>query len=48
MPNSTSNISKIYEEPAVIKRTQRIGALEEITSNGTIAAAVMVGAALLV
>ena len=47
MPNSTSNISKIYEEPAVIKRTQRIGALEEITSNGTIAAAVMVGAALL-
>ena len=47
MPNSTSNISKIYEEPAVIKRTQRIGALEGITSNGTIAAAVMVGAALL-
>lgn len=47
MPISTSNISKIYEEPAVIKRTQRIGALEEVTSNGTVAAAVMVGAALL-
>ena len=37
----------IYEEPAVIKRTERRGALHEITSNGTIAAAVMVGAALL-
>ena len=37
----------IYEEPAVIKRTERRGALQEITSNGTIAAAVMVGAALL-
>ena len=50
MPNSTASqhpASAIYEEPAVIKRTQRRGALEEITSNGTIAAAVMVGAALL-
>lgn len=37
----------IYEEPAVIKRTERRGVLHEITSNGTIAAAVMVGAALL-
>ena len=37
----------IYEEPAVIKRTERRGALAEVTSNGTIAAAVMVGAALL-
>ncbi|WP_117205391.1 Na+/H+ antiporter NhaA [Paratractidigestivibacter faecalis] len=37
----------IYEEPAVIKRTERRGVLHEIASNGTIAAAVMVGAALL-
>ena len=37
----------IYEEPAVIKRTGRRGVLHEIASNGTIAAAVMVGAALL-
>ena len=37
----------IYEEPAVIKRTERRGVLHELTSNGTIAAAVMVGAALL-
>ena len=37
----------IYEEPAVIKRTERRGALHEVTSNGTLAAAVMVGAALL-
>ena len=37
----------IYEEPAVIKRTERRGTLHEIASNGTIAAAVMVGAALL-
>ena len=37
----------IYEEPAVIKRTERRGVLHEITSNGTIAAAVMFGAALL-
>ena len=37
----------IYEEPVVIKRTERRGVLHEITSNGTIAAAVMVGAALL-
>lgn len=37
----------IYEEPAVIKRTERRGVLHEITSNGTIAASVMVGAALL-
>ena len=37
----------IYEEPAVIKRTERRGVLHEITSNGTLAAAVMVGAALL-
>ncbi len=50
MPNSTASpnpASVIYEEPAVIKRTERRSALEEITSNGTIAAAVMVGAALL-
>ena len=53
MPNSTTNstssgtLTSIYEEPAVIKRTQRSGALEEVTSNGTVAAAVMVGAALL-
>lgn len=39
--------SHIFEEPAVIKRLERRGALESITSNGTIAAAVMVGAALL-
>ena len=37
----------IYEEPAVIKRTERRGVLHEIASNGTIPAAVMVGAALL-
>lgn len=37
----------IYEEPAVIKRTERRGVLHEMASNGTIAAAVMVGAALL-
>lgn len=37
----------IYEEPAVIKRIERRGVLHEIASNGTIAAAVMVGAALL-
>ena len=37
----------IYDEPAVIKRTERRGVLHEIASNGTIAAAVMVGAALL-
>lgn len=37
----------IYEEPAVIKRTERRGVLHEIASNGTMAAAVMVGAALL-
>lgn len=37
----------IYEEPAVIKRTEHRGTLHEIASNGTIAAAVMVGAALL-
>lgn len=40
-------VQSIYEEPAVIKRTERRGVLHEITSNGTIAAAVMVGAALL-
>ena len=44
MPNSTTNstssgtLTSIYEEPAVIKRTQRSGALEEVTSNGTVAA----------
>ena len=49
MPNSTNSktLTSIYEEPAVIKRTQRRSALEEVTSNGTVAAAVMVGAALL-
>ena len=49
MPNSTNPqaVSTIYEEPAVIKRAQRRGALAEVTSNGTVAAAVMVGAALL-
>lgn len=37
----------IYEEPTVIKRVERRGALHNITTNGTIAAAVMVVAALL-
>ncbi len=39
--------TSIYEEPAVIKRTELKGSLHKITSNGTIAAAVMVAAALL-
>lgn len=37
----------IYDEPAVVRRLERRGALRSLTSNGTIAAAVMVGAALL-
>lgn len=37
----------IYEEPAVIRRLERRSALRNITSNGSIAAAVMVAAALL-
>ncbi len=45
--NNPQSVSAIYEEPAVIKRAQRRGALAEVTSNGTVAAAVMVGAALL-
>ena len=39
--------TNIYEEPAVIKRIELKSSLQKITSNGTIAAAVMVGAALL-
>ncbi len=39
--------TNIYEEPAVIKRLEIKGTLHKVTSNGTIAAAVMVGAALL-
>ena len=37
----------IFDEPAVVRRLERRGALRSLTSNGTIAAAVMVGAALL-
>ena len=39
-------MASIYEEPAVIKRIERKGALDKVTSNGTVAAAVMVVAAL--
>ena len=39
--------TNIYEEPAVIKRIELRSSLHRISSNGTIAAAVMVGAALL-
>ena len=37
----------IYREPAVVRRLERRGALAAVTGNGTIAAAVMLGAALL-
>ncbi len=37
----------IYGEPAVIRRIERRSALHDLTSNGTVAAAFMVGAALL-
>ena len=37
----------IYDEPAVIRRLERRGSLRRLTSNSTVAAAVMVGAALL-
>lgn len=37
----------IYDEPAVIRRLEQRSVLEDLTSNGTIAAAVMVLAALL-
>ena len=39
--------STIIAEPAVVKRLSRASAIEEVTSNGTVAAAVMVMAALL-
>ena len=39
--------SVIIREPAVVRRRDQRNALEKVTSNGTIAAAVMVGAALL-
>ena len=37
----------IYGEPAVVRRLERRGSVRLLTSNGTVAAAVMVGAALL-
>ena len=37
----------IFDEPAVVRRLERRGMLAEVTGNGTVAAAVMVGAALL-
>ena len=37
----------IYEEPAVVRRLERRGALAAVTGSGTVAAAVMLGAALL-
>lgn len=37
----------IYDEPAVVRRLERRGALARVTGSGTVAAAVMVGAALL-
>lgn len=46
MPKN-ANVSAIYEEPTVIKRIQRKSAREKVTGNGTVAAAVMVAAALL-
>ncbi|WP_322154715.1 Na+/H+ antiporter NhaA [Paratractidigestivibacter sp.] len=46
MPKNV-NPGVIYEEPVVIKRIRRRGALEEVTGSGTVAAAVMVVAALL-
>ncbi len=39
--------SAIYGEPAVVRRLERRGSVRALTSNGTVAAAVMVGAALL-
>ena len=39
--------SGIYGEPAVIRRLERRGSLRRLTSSSTVAAAVMVGAALL-
>ena len=37
----------IFDEPAVVRRLERRGALARVTGSGTVAAAVMVGAALL-
>ncbi|WP_455137440.1 Na+/H+ antiporter NhaA [Thermophilibacter sp.] len=37
----------IYDEPAVVRRAERRGALRRWTGNGTVAAATMLGAALL-
>ncbi|MBM6675511.1 Na+/H+ antiporter NhaA [Olsenella uli] len=37
----------IFDEPAVVRRLERRGSLARVTGNGTVAAAVMVGAALL-
>ena len=39
--------TSIYREPAVVRRLERRGALHKITGNSTVAAAVMVAAALL-
>lgn len=40
-------MSSIYSEPAVIRRVERRSAFDDVTSNGTVAAATMVVAALL-
>ena len=46
-PKGSTAIRQIYREPAVVKRISRRTSMERFTSNGTIAAAIMVAAALL-
>ena len=45
--NAPGTPASIFGEPAVVRRLERRSALSHVTSNGTVAAAVMVGAALL-